>query len=228
MLIRRRFLKTSLVGMGTFLTGYIPVSRNRGKANVLLLGDSISIGYTPFVKELLQDQAMVYRPMNEKGRPENCAGTTNGINHIDRWIGETAWDVIHFNFGLHDLKHVDPITGKNSKNPNDPQQADLKTYRKNLRKIVKRLRATQAKLIFATTTPFPDYPSGPLRRADQPAIYNQVALTIMQKHNIIINDLHAFAVARLEDIQIPNNVHFTKTGSKELARQVADKITEVF
>src|SRR5690554_6092851 len=82
--------------------------------NVLILGDSISIGYTPFVQEYLKGKANVFRPVFENGKPENCQGTTNGIKNIDRWLGTKKWNIIHFNFGLHDIKHVDPVTGKNS------------------------------------------------------------------------------------------------------------------
>lgn len=200
---------------------------NEELPNVLLLGDSISIGYTKFVQELLEGKANVYRPLNKKGGAENCEGTTKGAKSIDRWLGDKKWDVIHFNFGLHDLKHVDPVTGKNSKKPEDPQQADLKGYKKNLEMIVQKLRATQARLIFATTTPYPDKPGGPLRRANQPKKYNRVALKIMKKNDIVINDLYSFALPRLTELQQPNNVHFSKEGSRALAEQVATKVLEV-
>jgi acyl-CoA thioesterase-1 len=191
---------------------------------VLLIGDSISLGYTKAVQELLAGKANVQRPLNAKGGFLNCQGTTFGVEKIDEWLGETKWDVIHFNFGLHDLKHVDAETGKNSNNPEDPQQADPKQYKKNMKAIVKRLKATGASLIFATTTPYPDKPGGPLRRADQPAIYNKVALKIMKRNKVMINDLYAFALPRLEKLQQPNNVHFSKEGSMELAKQVVEKI----
>ena len=195
--------------------------------NVLLLGDSISLGYTKFVQEMLLGRANVRRASNEKGGSENCAGTTNGLKNIDRWLTSTKWDVIHFNFGLHDLKHVDPVTGINSEKAEDPQQADLKTYEKNLNEIVNKLVATQARLIFATTTPFPDKPGGPLRRADQVEKYNKVALKIMGKNKILINDLYTFTLPRLTELQLPNNVHFSKEGSKILAGQVVEKILSV-
>ncbi|MCA1759186.1 MAG: hypothetical protein LC658_05405, partial [Bacteroidales bacterium] len=60
--------------------------------NVLILGDSISIGYTPFVQEYLKGRANVFRPMLENGKPENCAGTTKGVENIDRWLGSKKWD----------------------------------------------------------------------------------------------------------------------------------------
>ena len=189
--------------------------------NVLILGDSISVGYTPYVKEILAGEASVVRPA------ENCQGTTHGVKNIDKWLGNTRWDVIHFNFGLHDLKHVDPVTRTNSNDPGHPQQADVKQYAKNLKAITARLKKTGAKLIFATTTPYPDKPDGPLRRSDQPEKYNKAALRIMKKNGVIINDLYAFALPQMSALQIPNNVHFTKEGSRVLAEQVVASIRSV-
>jgi hypothetical protein len=118
---RRTFLKTSILLSSAFTFPKLALSAfENQKANVLLIGDSISIGYTPFVKELLKYQAEVSRPVKENGQAENCQGTTNGVVNIKRWVGDTKWDIIHFNFGLHDLKHVDPVTKGNSKNPKHP------------------------------------------------------------------------------------------------------------
>ena len=129
---RREFLKKSAAAVSVAVMPNLPLSANAALPKVLILGDSISIGYTPYVQSILKGKADVVRPLNKKGGAENCQGTTRGKTELDRWLGDTKWDVIHFNFGLHDLKHVD-TTGKNSKDPNDPQQADVKTYRKKSR-----------------------------------------------------------------------------------------------
>ncbi len=224
---RRNFLKKSFwiitaLALPRISLG-IPV---RTLPKVLILGDSISIGYYPFVKELMMGQALVTRPFKEDGGAENCQGTTNGVQNINRWTGDTEWDLIHFNFGLHDIKHVDPETGKNSKDPAHPLQADLKQYNKNLEKIVEKLKTTGAKLVFATTTPYPDDVDGPLRDPGMPEKYNKVAQKIMKKHRIMINDLYAFVLPRMADLQRPNNVHFTEFGSKALAGLVAEVISD--
>ena len=199
--------------------------------NILLLGDSISIGYTPFVKGKLIGKANVYRPVFESGEMENCQGTTNAINKLNRWLTKTGpenihWDIIHFNFGLHDIKHVDPKTGENSNNPKDPQQADLKQYKKNLELIVQKLKTTGAQLIFATTTPYPDIVEGPVRKPGMPEKYNKVAVKIMNKYQIPVNDLYAFMLPRMDYLQIPENVHFTTDGYKALSDKVAERIIE--
>lgn len=195
--------------------------------NVLILGDSISIGYTPFVEEYLKRKANVFRPMLVNGKPENCEGTNKGVKNIERWLGDKKWDVIHFNFGLHDIKHVDPVTGQNSQNPKHPQQANRKEYKENLEIIVEKLKATGAKLIFATTTPYPDVVDGPLRKPGMPQKYNRIAVKIMNKNEILINNLHAFMVPRMAELQLPKNVHFTEEGSREMAKKVVERINEV-
>lgn len=191
---------------------------------VLILGDSISLGYTPIVQGMLDGRVDVVRPNNSNGGWINCEGTKRGVELIDSWLKLGKFDVIHFNFGLHDLKHVHPKTGRNSNDPSHPQQSDLAAYEKNLRIIVAKLKATGAKLIFATTTPYPDKPGGPLRRADQPAKYNRVALQIMKKHDIRVNDLHHFTLSRMDTVLLPNNVHFRPSGNLQLARLVAKEI----
>lgn len=211
----------SLIGFPGLLKAF-----NKKLPDILLLGDSISIGYTPFVKEFLSGKANVYRPVDENEKSENCLGTQNGILKTDTWIRDGNWDVIHFNFGLHDLKHVDKITGENSNNPEDPRQTNLRQYVKNLKEIVETLKTTKATLIFATTTPVPSRRVKPFRDPGSVPEYNKAALKLMKKENIHINDLYASALPLLPEIQRPDNVHFTETGSKVLAEKVSEKISE--
>ncbi len=203
------------------------IKRGQAKKRVLILGDSISMGYTKHVQNALKDQATVLRPMNKSGRgAENCAGTKKGIGAIDRWlkIDGGKWDVIHFNFGLHDLKHVNKETGRNSNKADDPHQSDPKAYEKQLSEIVKKLKATGAVLIFATTTPVPEGGVRPYRDPKDVVKYNDIAKKIMKENNIAVNDLYAFAKPRLSKIQNKVDVHFSKEGSKALGDQVVAAI----
>lgn len=198
------------------------------KPKVLLLGDSISIGYTPTVKTLLADEAEVSRPMRNEKAAENCQYTAYGVENLDRWLGDTKWSVIHFNFGLHDLKYIDdkfprPPKVKErdqaiKKNPAARQLASVEEYAANLEKIVLRLKQTDARLLFCTTTPVPPDAGG--RIADDSIQYNKAALAVMKKHGVPVNDLHAFAQDRLAEIQRPRDVHFTKEGSAVLGAEV--------
>jgi acyl-CoA thioesterase-1 len=184
-----------------------PVADAPGLPRVLLIGDSISMGYTLAVRELLAGKANVHRP------PANCGPTIRGVEQIDAWLGDGRWDVIHFNFGLHDLKIMDH--GK--------QQVAPDQYEKNLRQLVQRMQKTKAKLIWCSTTPVPESSSPPRHNADVLA-YNTAAKKIMDEQGIAIDDLYAFALPQLAKIQLPNNVHFSPEGSQVLARQVAESI----
>ena len=215
---RRAFIKQAgFFGLAVSAPGVFQ-SQQKKLLRVLIIGDSISVGYTPHVKEMMKDEAYVEHPV------ENCQGTKFGVQKIDKWIGSEPWDVIHFNFGLHDLKHVDPVTGINSVKPEDPQQSDLKQYKENLEVIVKKLKASKAKLIWATTTPYPDKPDGPLRIAADVLEYNKVALKIIKKNKIPVNDLYAFILPDMAALQLPKNVHFKKEGSEALAKKVVEAI----
>ena len=196
--------------------------------NVLLLGDSISIGYTQPVRDLLRGKANVCRPLNADGTAENCSDTGKGLQELARWLAlRPKWDVIHFNWGLHDLKHMQPGAPKptTSANPNDPPLRSVEDYRANLEKIVARLEQTGARLIFATTTPVPEGVRNPFRRPDDPPRYNAAAISVMKAHSIPVDDLFALVQPRLAELQLARNVHFTDKGSEVLAGQVAAAVT---
>lgn len=184
--------------------------------NVLLIGDSISIGYTLAVRASLHGRANVFRPAT------NCGATIRGVEQLDDWLGDRAWTVIHFNFGLHDLKYVD-ADGQMANPPESGTQfVPIETYEANLDQIVTRLQATGARLIWCSTTPVPAGSNGRLQ--GDGARYNVAAARVASAHGLAVNDLYAFALARLDAIQQPANVHFTDAGSAELATQVVASI----
>lgn len=187
--------------------------------NVLLIGDSISIGYTVPVREQLSGKANVFRPQ------VNCGPTNRSLDGLDDWLGDRAWAVIHFNFGLHDLRYLDE-DGKMADPPESgTQYIPIDQYEKNLDAIVTRLESTGARLIWCSTTPVPEGSNGRIKGdADR---YNEAASRVAAKHNIITNDLYSFAYDRLDSIQKPANVHFTDDGSAILGTQVSAAILEV-
>ena len=198
----------------------VPVKEQPGLPRVLLIGDSISIGYTLPVRELLKDKANVIRPLT------NCGPTSRGVDQIEQWLGDGKWDVIHFNFGLHDLVYFS-ADGKTRVEPTAigaRHQVPLEQYEQNLRKLVARLKQTGAVLIWCSTTPVPDGSAG--RKADESIDFNKVAAKVMSENDILVDDLHSFALPRLAEIQLPKNVHFTPAGSKVLAEQVTRTISE--
>lgn len=187
---------------------------------VLIMGDSISLGYTPFVKKLLVGKAEV---IHHKG---NAGPTIRGIKQIDSWLGDTKWDLIHFNFGLWDMYGWEYV--KQDRSP--------AMYEKRLETLVQRLEKTGAKLIWATTTPAcpaPEFTMHKRFKSDvtiAPALekqYLDAAQRVMKKHKIPINDLHALIKPTLQEHAVAqDNVHFRPEGRKKLAQQVAEKIIE--
>jgi lysophospholipase L1-like esterase len=197
---------------------FAPVTDVAGLPRVLLIGDSISIGYTVAVQELLKGKANVHRI------PTNGGPSSRGVESLKDWLGDAKWDVIHFNFGLHDLVYMGPDGARlvDSKQAGARHQVPLPDYEKNLTQIAQTLKATGAKVIWCNTTPVPEGSAG--RVADEALLFNEVAAKVMQAEGLPTNDLHAHAKAKLSDIQLPANVHFSPEGSKYLAEKVAAEI----
>ena len=188
-----------------------PIQDVTGLPRVLLIGDSISIGYTLPVRELLHGKANLHRP------PCNCRTTLYGMENLDAWLGDAPWDVIHFNWGLHDIVPVED-QGERTTPENGRHRVPIDQYENNLNSLVERLTHAGASLIWCATTPVPD---GVKRKRGDEILYNAAAEKIMRGHGIPINDLYAYALERLAYIQRPANVHFTPDGSAVLARAVA-------
>lgn len=187
--------------------------------NVLLIGDSISIAYTPFVKDLLKGVANVQRVNG------NCGDTSKGIKSLKTWLGTTKWNVIHFNFGLHDLCYRHPeakVYGRRDK-IKGTQSVSPEQYEKNLTEIVETLQQTKAKLIFANTTKVPEGEAG--RYVGDDVKYNKIAEKVMTKSKVSINNLHQLTSSFKQELfSKPGDVHFTPEGSYQLAKQVVDAI----
>ncbi len=210
MLTRKVGLLIVVVG----LTGLVQPVRAE-PPRVLIIGDSISIGYTKSLQPMLAGEAEVVH------NPGNAAHTWNGIEKIDEWLGKEHWDVIHFNWGLHDLRYMKD--GKPDRT--GTRVSTLEQYKGNLEKLVARLEKTGAVLIWASTTPIPE---GEDRRwKGEEVEFNQAAAEIMARHRIAINDLHARVLPQLGVYQRPKNVHFTPEGYRFLALHVGQSIREV-
>src|SRR5689334_14549474 len=144
--------------------------------NVMLIGDSISIGYTMDVRKLLAGKANVMRPM-AKGRngPDNGGSTIVGLKELDRWLGDYKYSVIHFNWGLHDVHHRNAVTRepKLGDKAHLPAAISLPDYKVNLERLVTMLEKTGAHLIWASTTVVPEGDIG--RVAGEEKGYNDAA-----------------------------------------------------
>lgn len=168
---------------------------------VLLIGDSISCGYTPQVRRLLKGKANVHRA------PANCYSTREARAYMEDWLAAPAgkrWDVIHFNFGYHDQKGAE-------------------RYAAGLEKVIERLQKTGAILVWARTVPFKDATAA----GDRVKMLNDTADAIMTKHGIKVNDLYATVAGDLDKYISSDNIHFNPTGVKVQAEQVARVLGEI-
>lgn len=172
---------------------------------LLILGDSISIGYTVPVRHALAGKVNVHRA------PTNCGPTAKGIRDLDIWLGSGKWDVIVWNFGIHD------------------QDTDPDLYRKNLEMLLSRLEKTGAKLVWVRSTPAP--PSSPVYHdayTDEKCTrVNRIADEVMKQNRIPEVDLYSILKPHLNEWQLPNNVHFTEAGYEVMGSEVASAVLSV-
>jgi acyl-CoA thioesterase-1 len=180
---------------------------------VLLIGDSITIGYTAPLRELLATKANVQHPA------ENCGPSSRIVEHLEIYLGKKRWDVIQLNCGIHDLTYLNEARKVTGPKAGGKPQVPLDEYQANLEKIVARLKKTGAKLIWCSTTPMnhPDV----YRLPEDVDRYNAVAKEVMEKNGVQINDLNRKVHGFKKPMWTPEGVHFTPEGYHELANSAA-------
>ena len=193
-----------------------------GLPSLLIIGDSISQGYTIPVRKRLRGKWNVYRAK------ANCGNTAFGLQELDKWTGNQKWDLIHFNWGLHDLcyRHPDSQDYGNRDKVNGSISIPIEQYRENLEVLVKRLKEKAAQLIWASTTIVPPGEVG--RYEGDDLKYNTVAEEIMHRHGVPVNDLHALtADFPVSHFVAEGDVHFTDNAYEVIAAQVVESINKI-
>jgi len=168
---------------------------------LLIIGDSISRGYTLATRHVLAGKINVHRA------PENCGPTANGLKKVDIWLGGGKWDVITWNFGIHDRNTAPAI------------------YKANLESLLKRLRQTGAKVVWVRTTPAP--PSGTNNEKFSDAQcdrLNALADELMKANHVPEVDLYTLLKPKLAELQLPSNVHFKEEGYQLMGGEMAKAI----
>lgn len=199
---KKSFIRTALILLSVVC---VAATSNKIK-NVLIIGDSISIGYTPYVQKALAPAISV---AHNRG---NGGSTIRGVDSLEVWLDNKEWDMVLFNFGLHDLVHKD---AQNKYDVNGKVSVTLDQYRANLETIVARLRETTAIIVFVTTTVVPENSAG--RKVEDPALYNKVALEVMKKNGIQVIDLYTASQTIHPQNSKPGNVHYSDAGYELLA-----------
>lgn len=181
-----------------------------GLPRVLIIGDSISMGYTLPVRKNLEGKANVLRI------PENGGPSSRGIDKLTKWLGDKKWNLIIFNFGLHDLRVMEE--GKH--------QVEIADYEKNLTSIGQTLLKTGAKVIFVNTTPVPKAAMKVVRLDTDVAAYNASASKVMKELKIPVIDLNAAVTPKIKDYQKPNDVHYLPEGYQFLGQVISAEIAK--
>ncbi len=192
--------------------------------NVTLIGDSIRMGYQPLVADRLKGKFDVWGP------EENGGNTANLLQNLPGWMlaREPAADIIQINSGLHDLKTVTPDVRAQVVPPDH--------YRRNVRLLLSLLQEnTEAKLIWATTTPVIDErframwgdggEVGFLRYNEDVIAYNAAAKQICGELDVTVNDLYTVVdQAGPHELMDDDGIHFTEAGYAALADAVVDAV----
>ena len=184
---------------------------------VVLIGDSIRMGYEPFVRQALADAADLWGP------EENGGTSANVLAHLTEWAVERQPDVVHINAGLHDLRTLDLAT--------PGSVVPLPRYGEHVAQILLRLAAeTDAVVIWATTTPVNAENHHRVKdfdRSNEDVTYNAAAIDIALGMDVAVNDLYAVVADGPDSAWLTDDgVHFTAQGSETLSEAVVGAITE--
>lgn len=177
-----------------------------GKPSILVIGDSISIGYTPTIQAALPNYEVVHNPCN--------AMTSTWTNlYVEDWLSERAsFDAITWNNGLWDIASWIATS-----------DAD---YIANLHTIAQKLKAKSSNVLFITTT---EVLPGTQYRNNADVIHkNSLAVTVMGQEGIPVLDLYSYSTTIQNEHVTPTDVHFTETGYQLLGQQVLNALSANF
>ena len=184
---------------------------------IVLIGDSIRMGYDKYVKDALADVAEVYYPS------ENCRFAEYVLRYAHEWKENGKWgddvDLVHWNAGLWDALELfgdEPLTS-------------LDYYGEAIARIDKRLRMLfpRAKLVFATSTNVNEEMSKPHFTRHNATIekYNERALSALSDTDTVINDLYSLT-KDFPDAYRSDFVHFyTPEGTEIIGGRVLSLIS---
>lgn len=157
---------------------------------VLIVGDSVSAGYTPFVRSSFQHEAVVLHGPDNVG-----GGMADGVSYgqlCTKYFVRTPtfalppWNVITFNYGLHDGSETNStyLTGITSIANQLMETASLISNASKTN--------NQTKLIYFSTTHSDGgvVPGQPITPGNQRVLeLNAIATKVMQERNITVVDL---------------------------------------
>ena len=186
---------------------------------VLLLGDSIRMGYQGEVKKLLEGEYEVMYP-EDNGR--FAAYTLWQVNQAFKHNPDIS--LVHFNNGYWDMNIETPMT--EAIHP-------VAEYQSFLRRIVALCHSCGARVVFATTVPIWEAGSAKDNTGIAASIhysnewvkeYNAAALQVMQEMGVVVNDLYTLCMEDDRRYKCEDLLHLSAQGNRRCAAQVADYI----
>lgn len=182
-----------------------------GQKTVLIIGDSISLGYGPYVRAGLPNWDVQHAPCNSYG-------TLNQKENIRHWLtARPSWDAITFNAGMWDVWHG---SGNFYTSPAE--------YEANLTWLAREIKANTAHPLFILSTDVPA--NTPYRTNAEIEARNTIALQVMQQEGIPVCDLYSVSTA-IDSLHInalaADNVHWTPAGSEALAQTVLTSLNGI-
>ena len=179
--------------------------------NLLLIGDSIRIGYEKAVEKSLEGFANVYYPS------ENCRFASYLLRYLHEYkalVKDGNVDVLHWNAGLWDCLRLF------EEEPHTP----IEVYAYYIDRICVRIKKIfpDAKVIFATSTSVLTEKMGKnfKRYNEEIEEYNKVAIEVVKKHGFAINDLYEVSTSLPEEAHSDPVHYYTTIGTKAFADQV--------
>ncbi len=179
--------------------------------NLLLLGDSIRMGYDRSVKKTLENKANVIFP------EENCRFAAYILRYFHEYLGGIKGediDVIHWNAGLWDclrLFEEEPLT-------------PIDVYAYYIERICVRIKklCPNAKVIFATSTSvISERMNKNFKRYNEEIEqYNETAVKVVEKCGFQVNDLYSLSTSLPEDAHSDPVHYYTSAGTKAFTNQV--------
>lgn len=187
-----------------FLKEYRPCPDSQEQGDVLVIGDSISMMYTPQIAKRFPQMKVVHNPCNGMSSSHTAANAAT-------WLAaQPRWKAITFNNGLWDINRgLFP-------NPNPH------LYRANLEMIAELVKSKTDMPLFVLTTKVPEGEGG--RRDRDVQLFNWIATDVMRSRGIPIVDLYTISDTIPQYRTAPNNVHFRPEGSAVLGDAVSDAL----
>ena len=188
------------------------------KPQILLIGDSIRMGYCETVKADLATDIDVLYP------DENCQSSYYILQNLKGWVDITRPEnviAVHFNCGHWDAAHF-------GGDPDSLSSPDV--YAQNILRIARRLRQyfPKAAIAYATTTPMhPDgIPPINARTTEEIRTLNQAGRQALAPEPVAVNDLFAYT-EHWGSETFQDGCHFTEEASQVLGHRVSAFLREL-